>query len=357
MAVGGCFFSGSADVDAGFGTALFALEPSVAAAGFLLVDVAVADEELADGLVDVFAAFAGALAVLLAVDFVAAFVGVVVWAFLVEVDLEDAALFTAVLFTAALFAAALTCVAFVCALFVVAVLLGAALPGATLLWATLPWAALLLTAAFDCVVLVDTELLVGVDLLGAALLGARLVDIAAFLAAPTGCFVCLTGFTALFLVATLWTCFDGELLAAGDFLAEPPVALEAEPPEPGETFLVAALAEGFATVLAAGTDLETVDFGRDARVALTRRSRRARKVAQRCSSSRAHHRSESTRRTKVGDHSSSRPRLIRNSAEGGFLPASPDSSEISGQRPSSHLEGPPTLVRHGGALSRGPATA
>jgi hypothetical protein len=123
---------------------------------------------------------------------------------------------------------------------------------------------------------VDTE-----DLVDADLLGADLVDTVAFLAATTGCLVCLVCLTAPFFATTLRVAFDGGLFTAEPFLAElPPVALEAEPAEPAEVFFVAGLADDLATVLA-GTDFETVDLGRDARVPLTWSSARPRKVVQR----------------------------------------------------------------------------
>lgn len=75
------------------------------------------------------------------------------------------------------------------------------------------------------------------------------------------------------------------------------------------TFLEATLAEGFATALDAPAFADTAfvaaDLGLGARAVLTERSGRNRKVSHSCPSSRAHHRSESTRRTKVGDHISS----------------------------------------------------
>jgi hypothetical protein len=141
VAVGGCFCSGFEGFDAGFGTALIALEPSDAVVATLLADAAVADEVVLDGLVDVFAAFVGVGAVFVADDFVATL---------------SAAAFVCVgaVFVADGFVATLSAAAFVCTLFA-----GAALPCAALFWAALFWAALLGAATLPWAVLVCALLL------------------------------------------------------------------------------------------------------------------------------------------------------------------------------------------------------
>ena len=188
-------------------------------------------------------------------------------------------------------------------------------------------AAVLVAAVLVAAVLVAV-LFAAAVLAAAVLLGVTLVPVVFVAAAFLVAAVCFAGFAGDFFDDPA-TGADDELLAATVFfataMADPDLdtALTAAPEATrAATFFVADFVADFVAARAAGfaTALDVTVFRAEARAALTRRSCPVRKVPQRCPSSRAHHRSESTPRAKVGDHSSSLRRQIRNSRGPRFLP-------------------------------------